>query len=131
VNQHSYVIESNLFFILMQGVSKGLAVEKVIHQMVEDGNPPDMVMCIGDDRSDEDMFESILSTVTNPDLPMPPEIFACTVGRKPSKAKYFLDDVSDVLKLLGGLAAATSSSKPEYQQQSSSLHTQVAFESII
>ncbi|KAG7598117.1 Trehalose-phosphatase [Arabidopsis suecica] len=114
-----------------QGVSKGLAVEKVIHQMVEDGNPPDMVMCIGDDRSDEDMFESILSTVTNPDLPMPPEIFACTVGRKPSKAKYFLDDVSDVLKLLGGLAAASSSSKPEYQQQSSSSHKQVAFESII
>ena len=88
----------------MQGVSKGLAVEKVIHRMVENGNSPDMVMCIGDDRSEEDMFESILSIVTSPDLPMRLEIFACTVGRKPSKAKYFLDDVSDLLKLLAGLA---------------------------
>ncbi|KAG2303710.1 hypothetical protein Bca52824_032361 [Brassica carinata] len=114
-----------------QGVSKGLAVKKVIHRMVENGNSPDMVMCIGDDRSDEDMFESILNTVTNPDLPMRPEIFACTVGRKPSKAKYFLDDVSDVLKLLAGLAAASSSSKPEHQQESSSSHTHMAFESII
>lgn len=121
-------------FLLMQGVSKGLAVEKVIHRMVENGNSPDMVMCIGDDRSDEDMFESILNTVTNPDLPMRPEIFACTVGRKPSKAKYFLDDVSDVLKLLEGLGAASSSSKPEYGQESSSSsssQTHVAFESII
>ncbi|CAN7133841.1 unnamed protein product [Brassica rapa subsp. narinosa] len=116
-----------------QGVSKGLAVEKVIHRMVENGNSPDMVMCIGDDRSDEDMFESILNTVTNPDLPMRPEIFACTVGRKPSKAKYFLDDVTDVLKLLEGLGAASSSSKPEYGQESSSSSSQthVAFESII
>ncbi|KAJ4879694.1 hypothetical protein Rs2_36748 [Raphanus sativus] len=119
-----------------QGVSKGLAVEKVIHRMVENGISPDMVMCIGDDRSDEDMFESILNTVTNPDLPMRPEIFACTVGRKPSKAKYFLDDVSDVLKLLEGLGAASSSSKPEYEQtsassSSSSSHAHVAFESII
>ncbi|ANM58788.1 trehalose-6-phosphatase synthase S8 [Arabidopsis thaliana] len=108
-----------------QGVSKGLAAEKVIREMVERGEPPEMVMCIGDDRSDEDMFESILSTVTNPELLVQPEVFACTVGRKPSKAKYFLDDEADVLKLLRGLGDSSSSLKP------SSSHTQVAFESIV
>lgn len=108
----------------MQGVSKGLVAEKILSRMVNDGKAPDFVMCIGDDRSDEDMFESILSTVTSPLLPSPPEIFACTVGRKPSKAKYYLDDASDVVKLLQGLATA-SSPKPRHLP-----HIQVSFESI-
>lgn len=65
-------------------------------------------MCIGDDRSDEDMFESIRNTVLNASLScVTPEIFACTVGRKPSKAKYYLDDTADVIKLLAGLANAS------------------------
>lgn len=105
-------------------MSKGLAAEKVIRGMVERGEAPEMVMCIGDDRSDEDMFESILSTVTNPELLIQPEVFACTVGRKPSKAKYFLDDVTDVLRLLKGLGESSS-------LKTISSNTQVAFESIV
>ncbi|KAK9276226.1 hypothetical protein L1049_005757 [Liquidambar formosana] len=108
-----------------QGVSKGLVAEKVLSKMINGGKPPDFVMCIGDDRSDEDMFESILSTVSSPPLPASPEIFACTVGRKPSKAKYYLDDPVDVVKLLQGLATA-SSPKPRHIPQ-----TQVSFESIV
>ncbi|KZV45016.1 putative alpha,alpha-trehalose-phosphate synthase [Dorcoceras hygrometricum] len=91
-----------------QGVTKGLVAEKVISMMVNDGKAPNFVMCIGDDRSDEDMFESILSTVSNPTLPVAPEIFACTVGQKPSKAKYYLDDTTDVVKLLRGLANSSN-----------------------
>ena len=87
------------------------------------GTPPDFVMCIGDDRSDEDMFESILRTVSSPSLPAAPEIFACTLGRKPSKAKYYLDDAVDVVKLLHGLATA-SNPKPRHLP-----HIQVSFES--
>ncbi|XP_073314614.1 probable alpha,alpha-trehalose-phosphate synthase [UDP-forming] 9 [Primulina huaijiensis] len=98
-----------------QGVTKGLVAEKVISMMVNDGKAPNFVMCIGDDRSDEDMFESILSTVSNPTLPVAPEIFACTVGQKPSKAKYYLDDTADVVKLLRGLA---NSSNPKPRQHS-------------
>ena len=82
--------------------------EKVISSMVNGGKPPDFVMCIGDDRSDEDMFESILSTVSCLSLPIAPDIFACTVGQKPSKAKYYLDDTADVVRLLRGLANASS-----------------------
>nr|AXH37641.1 trehalose-6-phosphate synthase [Moringa oleifera] len=108
-----------------QGVSKGLVAEKVLLRMVDSGQPPDFVMCIGDDRSDEDMFKSILGTVSSPSLPATPDIFACTVGRKPSKAKYYLDDVADVVKLLQGLATS-SSSKPRYLGQ-----MQVSFESAV
>ncbi|KAG7974861.1 hypothetical protein I3843_06G068700 [Carya illinoinensis] len=108
-----------------QGVSKGLVAEKVLLRMVNVGAPPDFVMCIGDDRSDEDMFERILSTVSSPSLPAAPEIFACTVGRKPSKAKYYLEDTADVVKLLQGLATA-SSPKPRHIA-----HIQVSFESVV
>ncbi|XP_027345295.1 probable alpha,alpha-trehalose-phosphate synthase [UDP-forming] 9 isoform X2 [Abrus precatorius] len=108
-----------------QGISKGLVAEKVLLSMVNGGNPPDFVLCIGDDRSDEDMFESILRTVSCPSLPSAPEIFACTVGRKPSKAKYFLDDAADVVKLLQGLAAS-SNPKPRHLPQ-----FQVSFESTV
>ena len=83
------------------------------------------VLCIGDDRSDEDMFESILRSICCPSLPVAPEIFACTVGQKPSKAKYFLDDTADVIKLLQGLGTATNP-KPRHLA-----HFQVSFESTV
>ncbi|KAK7250542.1 hypothetical protein RIF29_33046 [Crotalaria pallida] len=108
-----------------QGISKGLVAEKILSTMVNGGSPPDFVMCIGDDRSDEDMFESILRTVSCPSLPVAPEIFACTVGSKPSKAKYYLDDTTDVIKLLQGLATS-SNPKPRHLAQ-----FQVSFESTV
>lgn len=116
----SYRVSCNL-----QGVSKGLVAEKVLLKMVHSGKSPDFVMCIGDDRSDEDMFEGIVRTISSPPLSMTPEIFACTVGQKPSKAKYYLDDTADVVRLLQGLATA-SNPKPRYIA-----HIQVSFESSI
>lgn len=93
--------------------------------MVANGKPPDFVLCIGDDRSDEDMFESLSSTKYSSSLPSAPEIFACTVGQKPSKARYFLDETVDVLALLECLATG-SSSKSSY-----STETQVSFDNVI
>uniref|UniRef100_A0A2N9FLF3 alpha,alpha-trehalose-phosphate synthase (UDP-forming) n=1 Tax=Fagus sylvatica TaxID=28930 RepID=A0A2N9FLF3_FAGSY len=90
-----------------QGVTKGLVAEKVLSSMISNGKPPDFVMCIGDDRSDEDMFESISSIANRSCLPAAPEIFACTVGQKPSKARYYLDNTVDVVQLLQGLAASS------------------------
>ncbi|CAL5398795.1 unnamed protein product [Camellia sinensis] len=111
VNRGHHIVE-----VKPQGVSKGLVADKVLSTMVNSGKAPDFVMCIGDDRSDEEMFESILSTVSCPSFPVAPEIFACTVGQKPSKAKYFLDDPADVVRLLRGLANA-SSPKPTHIAQ--------------
>ncbi|KAH6801928.1 trehalose-phosphatase/synthase 9 [Perilla frutescens var. frutescens] len=99
-----------------QGVTKGLAAEKVLSVMINDGKTPDFIMCIGDDRSDEDMFESILSAASALSLPTSPEVFACTVGQKPSKAKYYLDDTADVVRLLQGLAIACNP-KPRHSTQ--------------
>ncbi|KAK9059512.1 hypothetical protein SSX86_020216 [Deinandra increscens subsp. villosa] len=88
-----------------QGVSKGVVVESLIASMQSKGKPLDFVVCIGDDRSDEDMFEKISSSVVNRGIP---QVFACTVGQKPSMARYYLEDTVDVIKMLHGLEAAST-----------------------
>jgi trehalose 6-phosphate synthase/phosphatase len=83
-----------------------MVTKKLLASMGARGTPPDFVLCIGDDKSDEDMFESIGDATVAPNV----EIFACTVGRKPSKAKYYLEDIADVINVLEGLAEATIAS---------------------
>ncbi|KAK1388801.1 Trehalose-6-phosphate synthase component TPS1 [Heracleum sosnowskyi] len=92
-----------------QGVSKGLVAEKIFTSMAEKGEQADFVLCIGDDRSDEDMFEIIGSAISAKILSSNTSVFACTVGQKPSKAKYYLDDTSEVILMLDNLAEATDS----------------------
>jgi len=77
--------------------------------MVEKGKQADFVLCIGDDRSDEDMFEIIGNAISRNMLSVNTNVFACTVGQKPSKAKYYLDDTSEVILMLENLAEATDS----------------------
>ena len=77
--------------------------------MAENGKRADFVLCIGDDRSDEDMFEIIGNAVSSNILSAYTSIFACTVGQKPSKAKYYLDDTTEVISMLDSLAEATDS----------------------
>eukprot|EP00850_Spirogloea_muscicola_P006686 SM000032S12070 [mRNA] locus=s32:310974:316101:- [translate_table: standard] len=94
-----------------QGVSKGVVVEKLLSQLkAGEGQLPDFILCIGDDRSDEDMFEKI-DGMLGASAARPTEVFACTVGQKPSKAKYYLDDTTEVIRTLQGLAVA--SARPE------------------
>ncbi|KAG1334174.1 alpha,alpha-trehalose-phosphate synthase [UDP-forming] 6 [Cocos nucifera] len=99
-----------------QGVSKGLVAERLLSTIRERGSLADFVLCIGDDRSDEDMFEVISTAMTGPSLAPNTEVFACTVACKPSKAKYYLDDTTEIFRLMQGLAfvsqQATGSSLP-------------------
>ena len=76
--------------------------------MSESGNQADFVLCIGDDRSDEDMFEIIGSAMNSGVLSSNTLVFACTVGQKPSKAKYYLDDTTEVITMLKALAKVSS-----------------------
>ena len=78
--------------------------------MAESGRQADFVLCIGDDRSDEDMFESIDNAIASGILNSSKSVFACTVGQKPSKAKYYLDDTADVINMLETLAEASDPS---------------------
>ena len=73
-----------------QGVSKGRAAERILAETPDAG----FVLCIGNDRSDEDMFYYI---------PVREGSFACTVGQKPSKAPFYVNDPADVVATLGKL----------------------------
>ncbi|GMH43259.1 hypothetical protein BSKO_11181 [Bryopsis sp. KO-2023] len=80
-------------------MSKGQVVERVLQEACEEeASGPDLILCIGDDRSDEVMFDLIEHVTFSPH--MPAEVFACTVGQKPSKAKFYVDDPDNVLSML-------------------------------
>ena len=83
-------------------------MDKIIRTLVNNGEVPDLLMCIGNDRSDEDMFESINKATSYTDLPAIPEIFACSVGPKASKANYYVDGCSEVIRLLKGVTVVSS-----------------------
>ena len=87
----------------LHGISKGTAMENIISTMISQGKEPDFVLCIRDDCSDEVMFETIEVKVLN-QLLATAKFFPCSVGMKLSKAKYFLGDTDEVMKLLQGLA---------------------------
>ncbi|KAL6543863.1 Alpha,alpha-trehalose-phosphate synthase 6 UDP-forming [Orobanche gracilis] len=103
---------SNCVEVKPQGVSKGLLAKRLLSTMQEKGMSPDFVLCIGDDRSDEDMFEVITSSIDGPSIAPRAEVFACTVGRKPSKAKYYLDDTVEIVRLMKGLASVAEQMIP-------------------
>ncbi|GJZ28295.1 probable alpha,alpha-trehalose-phosphate synthase [UDP-forming] 7 [Tanacetum coccineum] len=63
--------------------------------MAENRKQADFVLCIGDDRFDEDMFEVISNAISGNMLSVNTNVFACTSGQKPRKAKYYLDDTSE------------------------------------
>jgi trehalose-6-phosphatase len=53
----------------LQGVSKGGMVEAILTAAARTGSAPDFVLCIGDDRSDEDMFTAMEHVTFSPHLP--------------------------------------------------------------
>ncbi|CAN0871705.1 Alpha,alpha-trehalose-phosphate synthase [UDP-forming] 6 [Linum grandiflorum] len=100
----------NIVEVKPQGVSKGIVAKRLLSTIEEKQLTPDFVLCIGDDRSDEDMFEVITSSMAGMSTTsMNPrsEVFACTVGKKPSKAKYYLDDTAEIVRLMQGLASVS------------------------
>ncbi|CAH9146433.1 unnamed protein product [Cuscuta epithymum] len=104
-----------------QGVSKGLVAKRILSLMQERAMAPDFVLCIGDDQSDEDMFEVIMNSVSIPSMAPGAEVFACTVGKKPSKAKYYVDDTVEIVRLMQGLASVADQQQRAQQQMPTSL----------
>lgn len=45
--------------VKLAGINKGVAVSKILSKISKIRGDPDFILCMGDDRSDEDMFEII------------------------------------------------------------------------
>jgi trehalose 6-phosphate synthase/phosphatase len=98
-------------------VGKGVAVANLVSAMRDRDNFPDFILCVGDDRSDEGMFEATTTGMKNRAVVETVEIFPCTVGIKPSLAKYYLDEPADVLKMLQGLTQLSTQQPVASQSQ--------------
>lgn len=83
------------------GVSKGRFLEHLMLMLKDLGKSSDFVLTIGDDSSDEPMFEQVARVTENE-----PEVsaFSITVGKKPSAAQSYLDEPQDVFDLLNTLS---------------------------
>jgi trehalose 6-phosphate synthase/phosphatase len=93
-------------------------VEKILSTLMENGRQADFILCVGDDRSDEDMFEKIADIMQKSIVDSQTLLYASTVGQKPSKARYYLDDATDILNMLEALADVGS---PETEEEPSAL----------
>jgi trehalose 6-phosphate synthase/phosphatase len=60
-----------------QGVSKGGVVERILLEAASSNTAHDVVVCIGDDRSDEDMYIAIEHVAVMPHMPAEVRFMKC------------------------------------------------------
>ena len=122
----SFCLTTAYYILVMKEVGKGAAVQRLIAALGARGRMPAFILCVGDDGSDEDMFKAISAPSSKSAFPEAAETFACTVGNKPSLAKYYLEDPDEVLKMLKGLV--DSSSAQQRPGAGEGLRPQVSFD---
>lgn len=122
--------------VRLQGIDKGVAVQAILDQVssqqeselvnkkkLRSPPPLEMILCIGDGRSDEDMFSAVnrFSRSNKPsrspedaaapedksDGPPECQVFNVVIGKHASLANYFLHSTEEVSDLLQTLALFT------------------------
>jgi len=84
-------------------INKGTMVDFMCTRITElRGTPPDFILCIGDDSADEFMFSALHQRYGASSEH--PAVFTCTVGRKPSAARFYLPDHERVVELLSSMS---------------------------
>eukprot|EP00941_MAST-03F_sp_MAST-3F-sp1_P004627 g4627.t1 len=93
----------NYIEVRPSGVNKGTMAERILNTL-ERGNKAkiDFILSAGDDISDETMFEALQKRRDENanSLPVGFRQFTCTIGKKPSAAKYFVHDTEDIKAIL-------------------------------
>lgn len=90
-----------ILYVRPRGVHKGAATEEILRRLRKGNAMPSWILSIGDDRTDEDMFNA-LNLLPEKDV----KVTTCTVGRKTTSAKYYVNHVDDVVSLLEQLEEA-------------------------
>lgn len=104
-----------------RNVNKGYFVSQIIkNEFIERNCFPDFIFAIGDDTSDEEMFNYLNSIQSQLNFYNEVNIilliqnikqYTCTIGRNPSSAKYYLNEVQEVLDYLESLNLSNSLEK--------------------
>jgi len=83
-----------------KNVNKGAFVAKIIQDEFRIRNI-DFIIAFGDDNTDEEMFSYFNSAEKYfPNFNNDIKVITATIGKKPSKAKYFISDVNDCIGIL-------------------------------
>ncbi|RLN57900.1 hypothetical protein BBJ29_005376 [Phytophthora kernoviae] len=126
--------KKGLLEIVPEGLNKGVVARQILTQdaSINHGHP-DFIFCIGDDTTDESMFKAIYDyyaertedsvhgrpgSVLDDMLAAGEEgplhhVFTCTVGKKPSNAHLYVNNVHEVEQLLQVLGESSSEETKE------------------
>lgn len=89
-----------ILYVRPRGVHKAAAVNEVLKRLGADVDDPiSWIYSVGNDCTDEEMFTELYRFAKDTDI----TVSTCTVGRKTTRAKYFVSGVDDILQLLSSL----------------------------
>lgn len=103
VKQYNLKIVNGKGFIevIALGINKGYFISYILKKQIKKGRIPDFILCIGDDTSDEKMFDYLnRKEVEIKKYCKNAILYPITVGKKPSKAKYYVDNPKNVKEII-------------------------------
>src|SRR5690606_14314476 len=100
----SIILGNKTLELRPSSIDKSTSVKAILKDIQADIGPVDFILCIGDGKTDEAVFnalgkEEIVGSSIDKD-----NIITCTVGKKQTEAKFFLADVPEVRSLLGDIS---------------------------
>ena len=111
--------------VVALGINKGYFVSYIIKERVKQQKPPDFILCIGDDASDEKMFRFLkLKQKEIRNCNQKAKLISITVGKKPSEAEYYVNNVKDVQELIHKLTLKLAKSVSSFDIKKAVLASQ-------
>eukprot|EP00752_Nemacystus_decipiens_P011628 g10323.t1 len=106
--------------VVPKRLHKGVVVSTILRtQRERRGSNPDFVFCVGDDASDEQMFSAVYSFLaqaeeqagSNDEVAQAEmdniRLYTCMVGKKPTHANFYVNDVAEVEQTLSRMAGTS------------------------
>ncbi|OMJ93279.1 hypothetical protein SteCoe_3739 [Stentor coeruleus] len=127
---HPYIEECEVFEgtgyveVKPRMINKGYTIEYIMQKCSEAGVVFDFILVVGDDSSDEEMFKALkeLAVTKHTSLSISARCFSCTLGRKPTKADYYLNDSAEILQYLEALRHWTKRDYENFVNLDSAMH---------
>ena len=76
-------------------ITKSNTIKIILNDLIIDFKECDFMLCIGDGRNDENIFQ-VLEDIF-------PKVESVTIGKKQTRAKWYVDENSEIIELLNVL----------------------------
>ena len=103
VKQYNLKIVNGKGFIevIALGINKGYFISYILKKQIRKKRIPDFILCIGDDTSVEKMFDYLnKKEIEIKKYSKNVVLYPITVGKKPSKAKYYVENPKNVKEMI-------------------------------